>query len=78
MVSIYTQSSCNYCTLAKEWLDFNDINYCEFNLDHDQIKNEFKRNYPHLSTVPQIFLNGKHIGGYYDLLVSGIENGLHE
>jgi len=53
-VTIYTRPDCIYCDLAYQLLDKREIKY-EKITDHDY------------KTVPQIFFDKEHIGGYTDL-----------
>jgi glutaredoxin len=73
-VEIYTKTGCPYCAATICWLDQNGLNYNETVLDSDEKRSKFydKINASdeikeHVRTVPQIFVNGKHIGGYTDL-----------
>ena len=73
-VEIYTRTGCPYCAATIGWLDQNGLNYNETVLDGDEERNKFydKMNAndeikEHVKTVPQIFVNGKHIGGFADL-----------
>ena len=67
-VVMYTTSWCPYCRSAKSFfaakkVDFNEIDVTEEpKLRHDMERLSGRR------TVPQIFINGKPIGGYDDAL----------
>lgn len=70
-IEIYTLPSCPFCIKAKELLRSKNLDYCEFDISHDEenmrkkLAKKFKLNSS--ATVPQITINGKHIGGYSDL-----------
>lgn len=67
-VIIYTTLNCPYCVNAKQLLQSKGVEYEEILVDKDIIKREemlAKSN--GRRTVPQIFIDGKHIGGYDDL-----------
>jgi len=71
MYIIYGRKGCIYCSKAKELLDNLKIPY-EY---HDVVKDINQRNkllekISEVKTVPQIFLNDKHIGGYTELAKS--------
>lgn len=74
-VVIFSQTTCGYCQLAKEIFDQNNIKYqiVELNVDENCPKNDCKLlrqvlvKQTGLRTVPQIFINGKLIGGYTEL-----------
>ena len=72
---IYGRDNCRYCLLALELLRYNkieesDITYIKIN-DINKRKEFYNYiNYKlelHTKTVPQIFYNGNHIGGYDSL-----------
>jgi glutaredoxin 3 len=67
MFYIYSLSACSYCVKAKELLDEAGIAYIEVHLDNDDEGRQFLRDQGH-HTVPQIWDEGVHIGGYDDLL----------
>ena len=63
-VVIYTTTSCPYCTRAKAFLRSKNVDFEEIDVSRDErLQEEIK----HLSgrrTVPQIFINGKSVGGF--------------
>tara|TARA_Y100000817_G_C16783140_1_gene511474 strand:- start:362 stop:580 length:219 start_codon:yes stop_codon:yes gene_type:complete len=65
MYVIYTQNMCGYCSLAKELLDERSIKYTEIPIDVDADAKNFVKSFA--NTVPQIFFEKKHIGGYHEL-----------
>ncbi len=67
-VEIYTKSTCPYCIRAKKMLDMKGVQYREYEVAGDQAKlNEMIERSGGRSTVPQIFVDGRHIGGCDDL-----------
>lgn len=67
-VEIYTKEFCPYCVRAKELLHKKGINYVEYNVGNDPVKRADLREKSHGSpTVPQIFIDGYHVGGCDDL-----------
>ena len=67
-VEIYTKTFCGYCFRAKRLLDSKGIEYKE----HEVIyggpeKQEMIERSGGRTTVPQIFINGRHIGGWDEL-----------
>lgn len=67
-VEIYTTDYCPYCVRAKQLLDMKDVDYTEIDVTGDDAarvalveKSGGRR------TVPQIFINGRAIGGYDDM-----------
>lgn len=65
-VSIISKPGCPYCNHAKEILKTNGLRYEEIVLGHDATL-QTVRAITGMETVPQIFINGDHIGGLEDL-----------
>lgn len=66
-IDIYTTQICPYCVRAKMLLDRKGASYNEIRVDQNP---ELRQKMEQLSgrrTVPQIFINGQHIGGCDDL-----------
>lgn len=66
-VMIYTTAICPYCVQAKQLLQAKNLVYTEIRVDLDDIEREKMIALSGRRTVPQIFIDGKHIGGYDDL-----------
>lgn len=67
-VTIYTKSWCPYCQKAKALLDGKQVSYEEIDVGHDSEAQAAMAQRAHgRSTVPQIFINGTHVGGCDDL-----------
>jgi glutaredoxin 3 len=67
-VTIYTKSWCPYCQKAKALLDSKQVTYEEIDVGHDPEGQAAMAQRAHgRSTVPQIFINGTHVGGCDDL-----------
>ena len=63
-VEIYTGPLCAFCGFAKALLDRKGINYREIFIGDDTMKREeMIKKANGMKTVPQIFIDGKHIGG---------------
>lgn len=74
-IEIYTTKVCPYCVRAKNLLNAKDADFEEIDLTGDDAGREalLKRS-GGMRTVPQIFINDKHIGGcdnLYELEESG-------
>ena len=67
-IEIYTKSTCGYCMMAKRLLKSKDVTFTEFPVARDAAKLEemIKRSNGG-RTVPQIFIDGQHIGGFDDM-----------
>lgn len=67
-VEIYTWQYCSYCLAAKRLLRQKGAEFIEYAIDHDEnqrARMEARAN--GRRTVPQIFINDRHIGGYSEL-----------
>ena len=65
---IYTRSLCSFCNHAKHILLTQNITYKEVSIDgNDKLKNELIKKTGR-KTVPQIWIDGKYIGGCDDLI----------
>ena len=69
-VEIYTKSFCPYCARAKRLLDEKGVDYEEFEISGGgEKRQEMIQRAGGRTTVPQIFIEGRHIGGSDDLAV---------
>lgn len=66
-VEIYSADNCDYCRRAKSLLVDADIEFEEFDIASDDHRETLMSRLPRLRSIPQIFINGEHIGGYEDL-----------
>ena len=66
-IEIYTTPFCGYCSRAKGLLDRKGAAYEEMDVMMDEKKRSEMRERSRRSTVPQIFINGQHIGGSDEL-----------
>jgi glutaredoxin 3 len=66
-IEIYTTPFCGYCARAKSLLDSKGAEYEETDVMMDDKKRTEMRARANRTTVPQIFINGQHIGGSDDL-----------
>ena len=67
MYTIYTQNSCGYCHLAKNFMNERGIEFIEVSLEHDQEARTMLKEMK-CRTVHQIFNGELHIGGYTELV----------
>jgi glutaredoxin 3 len=66
-IEIYTSPFCGYCARAKALLDSKGASYDEMDVMMDDKKRSEMRERSKRTTVPQIFINGAHIGGSDEL-----------
>jgi glutaredoxin 3 len=68
-VEIYTKAFCSYCSRALRLLESKDVDLEEYDITIGGPKRiEMLSRAPGSATVPQIFINGQHIGGCDDLV----------
>ena len=67
-VEIYTKAFCGYCVRAKRLLDEKGADYEEFDITFGGPKRaEMLQRANGRTSVPQIFIDGRHVGGSDDL-----------
>ena len=66
-IEMYTTPFCGYCARAKSLLEKKGASYEEVDVMMDEKKRTEMRERAKRSTVPQIFINGQHIGGSDEL-----------
>jgi glutaredoxin 3 len=64
---IYTTRFCPFCVRAKQLLDKKNVSYKEIAVDNDPSLRQKMMQKSGLHTVPQIWINDKHIGGCDEL-----------
>jgi glutaredoxin 3 len=63
-VEMYTTQWCGYCARARSLLERKGVEYTEYDVEEQAGKREEARSRSGGRTsVPQIFIDGKHIGG---------------
>jgi glutaredoxin 3 len=67
-IDVYSGDYCPYCTRAKALLDRKGVEYTEHNVGRDAEKRmALSEKSGGAKTIPQIFIDGKHIGGFDDM-----------
>lgn len=67
-IEMYVTSTCPYCQAAKHLLDMKGVTYSEINVAGDPVTRSNMSTRAHGRTsVPQIFIDGHHVGGCDDL-----------
>lgn len=66
-VEIYSSANCAYCVAAKNFLKQKGLDYTEIRIDTDPAERDKMLARAQRRTVPQIFIDGQHVGGYDDL-----------
>jgi len=78
-IKIYSTSTCPICERAKNLLNKYGIGYDEILVDLDRAGlKEMLVATNHARTVPQIIVDGKHIGGFTELTELHMDGGLDD
>jgi glutaredoxin 3 len=66
-VIVYSSRACAFCTMAKRLLTQKGAAFEEILVDIDDTRRDEMILRSGRRTVPQVFIGGKHVGGYDDL-----------
>lgn len=76
-IEIYTTGTCPFCTMAKSLLARKSADYVEIRVDLDPRRmDEAVERSGGRKTVPQIFIDNQHVGGYDELTALDRQGGL--
>ena len=76
-VELYTTMWCPFCARARALLERKGVAYTNIDLDEEpNRRDEMIRRSGGRRTVPQIFINGEHIGGCDDIMALDRAGGL--
>jgi glutaredoxin 3 len=67
-VTIYTRMMCGYCMAAKRLLEKKGVAYTEYDASFSpELRQEMIQRANGRATFPQIFIDGRHVGGSDEL-----------
>ena len=66
-IEMFTGPGCSYCEAAKSLLLRRQLAFTERDVSDPAVLVEFRERLPRVRSIPQIFIDGEHIGGYEDL-----------
>jgi glutaredoxin 3 len=67
-IELYSTQTCGFCRAAKSLLDDKGISYKEIDISSDpELRGKMVTKANGRRTVPQIFINDAHLGGFCDL-----------
>ena len=66
-IVVWSKSGCGYCEAAKSLLRQKGLSFEERKIDDGWTREQLLEAVPHAKTVPQIFIDGRLVGGYHDL-----------
>lgn len=69
MFSVYTRDGCSFCEKAKNLLNQNNLQYTEYSIGKNILREEVLQKFPGIKMLPIIVdVNGTLVGGYEDLV----------
>ena len=78
-ITMYTGPMCNFCDAAKRLLQRNNLSFNEIDISSkDGLMEEMIKKAKGKRTIPQIFFNEYHVGGYQELRNLEKENKLKD
>tara|TARA_B100000401_G_scaffold385031_1_gene288575 strand:- start:178 stop:432 length:255 start_codon:yes stop_codon:yes gene_type:complete len=67
-ITVYSGPFCNFCEAAKRLLARNNLTYTEIDIStKDGLRDEMIKKANGKRTIPQIFFDDHHVGGYVEL-----------
>ena len=75
-VVMYSSAICPYCVAAKNFLKQRGIEWREVRVDLDPVARTEMLERAKRTSVPQIFINGTHVGGFDDMVALDRAGGL--
>lgn len=70
-IEVYSTAVCPYCVAAKNLLKSRGLEWVEVRIDTDVVQRDaMLARSGGRRTVPQIFVNDQHVGGYDDLVAA--------
>ena len=64
---VWSKNACPFCVQAKALLKLKNIEFEERNINEDWTREQLLEAVPTARTLPQIFLDDEHIGGFTEL-----------
>ena len=66
-IEIYSGPGCAHCEKAKALLVKHDLPFREYDVSDSSVMDEFRQRLPRIRSIPQIFIDGEHLGNDEDL-----------
>ena len=78
-ITVYSGPMCNFCDAAKRLLSRNNLNYNEIDISTKEgLRDEMTKRANGRRTIPQIFFDDQHIGGYEEIRALEKDNKLQD
>ena len=68
-IEMFSGPQCSYCARARALLELKGVDYVDDDVSQVEHMQEFRSRLPRIKALPQIFVDGDHIGSYEDLVV---------
>jgi glutaredoxin 3 len=75
-IVMYSTGFCPYCVAAKNFLKARGLAWEEVRIDTDPARRAEMMEKARRTSVPQIFINGTHVGGFEDMVALDRAGGL--
>ena len=75
-ILIYSKPNCHNCTSAKAILDAKGMDFIERDVTEPAHRDALMRAFPTARQMPQIFIDGQHVGNFAGLVAALKELGL--
>lgn len=75
-VEVYSTALCPYCSRARHLLEKKGVEFTEYRVDKDSGLRAEMEQRSHRTSVPQIFIDDRHIGGFDDMAELDIDGEL--
>ena len=72
-IEVFSGPNCVHCEAAKKLLGDNDLQFIERRVDDSSELAELQRRLPRAMALPQIFVDGEHIGNDDDLRIRKVK-----
>jgi len=66
-IEIFTGPGCSHCESAKRMLKEKGLDFTERNVSEPGVMDELRERLPRARAIPQVFVDGAHIGNDQDL-----------
>ncbi|MDG1153639.1 MAG: glutaredoxin domain-containing protein [Alphaproteobacteria bacterium] len=68
-VEIFWRDGCGFCSRVQSLFTMKGVKYESYNIwESEEHANLMKTRLPNATTVPQVFIDGKHLGGCDDVM----------
>lgn len=68
-IEIFSGPQCGYCESAKALLRTKGLEFEDMSIEDEANRTAFAQRLPRARSIPHIFIDGEHIGGYEDLCI---------